>query len=107
MPSPVTTQLTVNCKSTSNYSGDANQTTAVQFNYQNNILWATIVNNTMSTQVLSQDSTFGPVTLHAGCKVVLQNLGSSFNILFTGIITDSGSDNNFVGTKIAGFTVSV
>ncbi|OLF54320.1 hypothetical protein [Pseudomonas chlororaphis] len=102
----VTTPLTINSQSTSTYNGDPNQTTKVTFSYQNNLLWATQVNNTASTQTLSADSSAGPVILRAGSKVTLQNVGSSFNILFTGVIVDSGSETPFNGTNIGTFSLS-
>ncbi len=102
----VNTPLTINCSSQTSYSGSPNQTTQVVFSYQGNILWATMVNNTMTTQTLTEGSSAGPVKLEEGSKVVLQNLGGTFNILFTGIIKDSGSANNFNGTNIGSFTIS-
>lgn len=104
--STVTTPLTINCSSQATYSGSPNQTTQVTFTYQNNILWATMVNNTSSTQTLSESVTAGPVTLEEGASVKLQNLGDTFNILFDGTIDDSGSSNKFTGTKIATFSAS-
>lgn len=98
--STVTTPLTVNCNSQTTYNGDSNQTTSAVFYYQNNILWATQVNNTMTETQLSADSTAGPVTLKKGATVKLQSLGDAFVIQFTGTIVDSGSENKFTGTNI-------
>lgn len=102
----VTTPLTINCSSQVTYSGSANQTTQITFSYQNNILWATMVNNTSTTQTLSESMSAGPVTLDEGATVQLQNLGDTFNIVFTGTIVDSGSANKFNNTKIGTFSTS-
>ncbi|ALQ03161.1 hypothetical protein PHLH3_25260 [Pseudomonas sp. St386] len=102
----VTTPLTINCNSVATYNGDANDTTKVTFSYQNNLLWATQVNNTASTQTLSADASAGPVILRAGAKVTLQIVGSAFTILFTGSIVDSGSETPFNGTNIGTFSLS-
>ncbi|MBT2298117.1 MULTISPECIES: hypothetical protein [Pseudomonas fluorescens group] len=102
----VTTPLTINCNSVTTYNGDPNETTKITFSYQNNLLWATQVNNTASTQTLSADASAGPVILRAGAKVTLQNVGSAFSILFTGSIVDSGSETPFNGTNIGTFSLS-
>ena len=102
----VTTPLTINCNSVTTYNGDPNETTKITFSYQNNLLWATQVNNTASTQTLSADASAGPVILRAGAKVTLQNVGSAFSILFTGSIVDSGSETSFNGTNIGTFSLS-
>ncbi|AZF38269.1 hypothetical protein C4J88_3495 [Pseudomonas sp. R4-39-08] len=102
----VTTPLTINCNSVTTYNGDPNETTKVTFNYQNNLLWATQVNNTASTQILAADAPAGPVILRAGAKVTLQNVGAGFSILFTGIIVDSGSETPFTSTNIGTFSLS-
>lgn len=101
-----TTSLTINCNSTATYKGDPNQTTDVAFYYQNNLLWTTRLNNTNTMQKLSNNESAGPVVLKAGAKVELKNSGSQFQILFTGVIVDSGSDNNFNSTIIGTFSQS-
>ena len=102
----VTTPLTINSQSTATYNGDPNQTTKVTFSYQNNLLWATQVNNTATVQTLSADTSASPVILRKGAQVKLQNVGSAFSILFTGVIIDSGSETPFNNTNIGTFTLS-
>ena len=100
-----TTQLTINCNSVCTYSNNASLQTQITFNYQSNLIWATMLSNSMMSQSLASDMSIGTVTLKSGSTVTLQNVGSTFNILFTGTIVDSGSSNTFTNTQIASFTV--
>lgn len=100
-----TTTLTTNVAATSTYKADPNNTTSVVFNYVNNALWSTVVNNTASMVTLTQDAVSGSVTIHKGATVSEQLPGGMVNILFSGTITDGMNSFTFNNTQIASFSL--
>lgn len=100
-----TTTLTATVTVTSTYKADANNTTAVVFNYLNNTLWSTVVNNTASIASLNGDAASGNVVIHSKATVTEQIPGGMVNILFTGTITDGQNTYTFNNTQIASFAM--
>jgi hypothetical protein len=108
-PAPVnsqTTQLTTNCISTVTFQNDSNLTCNSVFTYQGNYLWVTVTTSTVTKNTLSQNSSAGPVTMHAGSTVTEQIMGNIVVVTFTGKITDSGSTADLNNIRIGNFVQS-
>jgi|GEM_PF-1944098 hypothetical protein len=100
------THLTINCYSLVTYNfNKADPTFYVTFNYGRSILWPAILTPMSPVATLPGPVSSGPVTIFAGAKVELENLGNSYNVLFTGTIRDINGYTNFYRSNIGSFQI--
>ncbi|ROM95419.1 hypothetical protein [Pseudomonas brassicacearum] len=98
------THLTINCYTIASYNFNKdNPTFYVTFNFSTNILWTAVLTPISPTATLPRTVYLGPVTIYAGARVDLQNLGNSFNILFSGTIGDVNGNTAFYSSNIGSF----
>ncbi|MFN8891000.1 MAG: hypothetical protein ACK5WA_01360, partial [Alphaproteobacteria bacterium] len=88
------------------FQNDSNLTCSSVFSYQGNYMWVTLTTSTMTKSTLSQDSSAGPVIMHAGSTVTEQIMGNLVVVTFTGKITDSGSTADLNNIQIGNFAQS-
>jgi len=98
------TALTINCHSIVTYNANKdNPTFFAGFYYGRHALWMAVLTPISPLQTLPQTITVGPVTLYAGLRVQLQDLGNSFNVLLTGTIGDVNGPTSFNSSNIGSF----
>ena len=104
------TALTPNSNCSAAGSGDANNSTLVQFMAPpNGVAWfTTSVSSAVTTSTLGADQGNGVVTFQAGLTVMYAPLsGGGYNVLLSGKIKDGSSIYTFTGQMIYMSTAAV
>jgi hypothetical protein len=103
---PQTYNLTYNIVATTAYAGDGVATMNVQFSFNNQLLWATMVNQNNPSSTTNVDQNFGGVTIKAGSTVSLALFGPLALVRFSGTLADGQGDTTINGAQMAKFQLT-
>lgn len=103
---PQTCSLTYNIVATTAYGADASETMSIQFTLNNQVIWATKVNQDGETSTTNQDQTFGSVAIKAGSSVTMNLYGPTAYVNFSGQLTDGKGDTTINNAQLAMFTLT-
>jgi hypothetical protein len=103
---PQNTNLTYNIIATTQSAGDGIVTMNVQFALNNQLLWATMVNQNNPDSTTNVDQNFGSVAIKKGSTVSLVLFGALALVRFSGTLTDGQGDTTLNNFQIAKFQLS-
>lgn len=103
---PQNANLTYNIVATTSSAGDGIVTMNVQFSLNNQLLWATMVNQNNPSSTTNVDQNFGSVAIKAGSSVSLVLFGALALVRFSGTLTDGQGDTTLNNFQIAKFQLS-